>query len=183
MCASLPALEDSPAWSSYQETFTFDPGATAATLFLYADGDDLGEPTVIEYRTPAVLSQRSVELTLSTTPRVAPSVAWKSESPSQYTAEISAADGPFVLVLADSFANGWRLEGLPEGWSAQHLEVDGYANGWRVEGEGDATLTMHYGPSTMSGYAAIGSAGTAAVMLAMSGVGWQRRRTRRTPWA
>ena len=44
------------------------------------------------------------------------------------------ADGATVLTFQQAWSDGWSLEGLPPGVTAQHVLVNGWANGWVVRG-------------------------------------------------
>jgi arabinofuranan 3-O-arabinosyltransferase len=81
-------------------------------------------------------------------------------------------------VLAESYARGWSLRGLPRGWSATHLRADGYANGWRIDGSGDAELTLEYRPARFGPAVMAVSALTAAAAAALA-LGRALRRRRR----
>jgi arabinofuranan 3-O-arabinosyltransferase len=61
-----------------------------------------------------------------------PKLVAQRQNPASYTVEVGDATDDFVVGFADSFAPGWTLRGLPQGWSATHVELDGYANGWAV---------------------------------------------------
>src|SRR5581483_7276806 len=91
---------------------------------------------------------------------------------------VHGATGPFTLVLAESYAPGWVVDGLPNGWSARHVEVDGYGNGWLITGSGNAVLTLQYGPDRWCRAALIVSALGATLALGLAG--W-RRWARRAP--
>jgi arabinofuranan 3-O-arabinosyltransferase len=75
-----------------------------------------------------------------------PPVSWTRLGEATYQVDVSAASRPFVLSLAESFAPGWRLEGVPQGRSVQHLIANGYANGWLIGPGGAFTARLTYAP-------------------------------------
>jgi arabinofuranan 3-O-arabinosyltransferase len=101
-------------------------------------------------------------------------------SPTEYRVAVHGAAGAFPLVLAESYAPGWALDGLPAGWTARHLAVDGYANGWLIEGTGDAVLRLRYRPALWSSAALLisllGGAVTIAVLAGRRVLAVGRRR-------
>ncbi|MCP4222503.1 MAG: hypothetical protein GY773_04080, partial [Actinomycetia bacterium] len=160
------------------------PDATGLRLYLYADGPDTETTTITEYAQIRVLPQRSVAFQMVPEPGSAPDLVTRPISASEYVAEVSGASGPFVLVLADSYASGWEIDGLPDGWTATHIEADGYANGWRIDGSGDAELTIRYGPQRLVQYASMGS-GATLMLVAMTiplTAGRSRTWDRRESW-
>ena len=180
-CAELPPLPEAGAWTPYETVFTPPAGTTDLRLYLYADGADRNTLTTVEYRRPTVQIQRVAALTIESESVSAPKVVWSSTSPSQYTAEVRNISSPFVLVLAESFASDWVVDGLPEGWTATHIKVDGYANGWRIEGTGDATLVLRYRPQTIVRFASLGSAGGLLLAAGLLADNTRRRRIQSTP--
>lgn len=54
-------------------------------------------------------------------------------SPSHHDITVLGAPKTLLLAFAESYAPGWRLEGLPTGTGARHVVVDTYANGWLIE--------------------------------------------------
>jgi arabinofuranan 3-O-arabinosyltransferase len=114
---------------------------------LYADGQ--AQPrTITEYRNFALtlVSPETVIVADAVQPAPAPYLKVHGEGPARYDVDVRGNDGAFVLTLAESYADGWHLEGLPKGWQARHLPVDGYANGWVVTGHGDAHIRLVYTP-------------------------------------
>lgn len=179
-CAELPQPAASEEWQLHQAVFRPEPGTRELRLYLYADGQESPE-TVIQYRAVALepASPITVELTPAFPEPEPPSVSWSRESPARYLIEIRDARGPFVLVLAESYAPGWTLGGLPVGWKAEHLEVDGYANGWRIDGSGDAALALTYEPAATAraaGWASLLALGATGVSVpVVAGVRRRRR--------
>ena len=118
-----------------------------------------------------------------TDPTDTPTLVWSAKSPSEYLAELTDVSGTFLLVLADTYAPEWIIEGLPTGWRAEHIMVDGYANGWRISGAGHAAITLRYGPQTVVRYAMALSAGSLVIAVALLALGTSRRRGGRVPQA
>ena len=148
-CAPIPALEASPSWRSVRVGVTPDAGTVGLRLFVYADGGATGgDGTVVEYRALRVAPAAPfgvAMLDLSGT-NSAPPISWTRLGEATYQVDVSAASKPFVLSLAESYASGWKLEGVPQGRSVQHLIAGGYANGWLI-GAGDAfTARLIYAP-------------------------------------
>ncbi|MDH3680979.1 MAG: hypothetical protein OEV40_13645 [Acidimicrobiia bacterium] len=172
-CAPAAPLDGS---GRYEAEVRTSADAIALSLYLYADGND-GGLTRIEYRRVAVTRARATQVVLDRTGdrrHPAPSVGFDQLSTSSYRVDISNANGPFVLVLAESFAPGWTIPDLPDGWTAAHVKVDGYANGWRLDGHGDATLTLTYREAGLASAANKASLVAAASLLAVPG--WRRWR-------
>lgn len=130
---------------------------------------------------------RAAPLTLvvsaQTPRRTTPSVQVTTASPGRYTARISGAHGRFVLVLPETYADGWALRGLPTGWQATHLQVNGYANGWLVTGSGSAAVTLSYQPARWSWAALLVSlaVGVALLVGLVVRLVWRVCRPRRRP--
>jgi arabinofuranan 3-O-arabinosyltransferase len=146
-CAPLPDLAISRDWRTISATFQPERRTRKLQIFLYADGQ--AQPrTITEYRDLAltVVSPETVIVADAAQPAPAPHLKVHSEGQARYDIDVRGADGAFVLTLAESYADGWHLEGLPKGWQARHLPVDGYANGWVVTGHGDAHIRLVYRP-------------------------------------
>ncbi|NNE72596.1 MAG: hypothetical protein HKN26_02945, partial [Acidimicrobiales bacterium] len=159
-CAHAPLVDGS---GRYRAEITIDPRASGVELFLYADGDGAAG-TRIRYYDVTVTPALGLGLALEPAHDVAettiqaggvpglmsgPIVAAEATSASTYEVQLRDVNGELVLVLPESYADGWRLDGLPSSWVAEHLMVDGYANGWRIQGQGSATLTLTYGPGEL----------------------------------
>lgn len=185
-CADTPELASGSSWATFAATFRPDPDASELRIYLYADGEESGPPTRVQYRglslEPALPATIALERRGDMAP-VAPSVRWEEEGPDRFRVQIHRASGPFLLALAESFAPGWSLRGLPQGWTAEHLEVDGYANGWRVQGRGSASLTLEYRPARPVRFAAAVSLGTALACAVFWAVLAVRRRRDGDPMA
>lgn len=150
-CADAPAVvPDADGHVSYREQLQTDPSADRLELYLYADGRQ-NPTTEIEYRNVRVEAAGGLAVTVSAADESAPvpDVDTVRRDPGRYDVGIEGAEGTFTLVLPESYADGWSLSGLPDGWTAEHIEVDGYANGWRVTGEGDADVHLSFGPGAV----------------------------------
>ena len=151
-CAELPPLDASPGWHRLRETVTVDAGTQAVRLFVYADGDAArGRATRTEYRRLRVAT-RAPELGVAVLPRTGlPHVSYRRTAPGEFRVRIRGADGPFLLVAAETFAPGWRLEAPDrDGSDVVHVRVNGYANAWRIPWTGSYELTISYGPERLA---------------------------------
>jgi arabinofuranan 3-O-arabinosyltransferase len=200
-CAELPALAPGTTWRRFETVVRPDSSTTGLRLFLYADGQE-SPPTRVEYRgfvlqpvAPAEIAIDAVtdggpaadgtaaaadDATAVGSAASTPRLEWTQKRPDRYTVAVRGSRGAFTLVLAESAARGWSLDGLPEGWTATGLKADGYAMGWRITGTGDAHLTLSYAPAAL-GRAAIGISCLAALAAAvLLGGRIRRRRVRRS---
>lgn len=68
-------------------------------------------------------------------------------SPIKYKVTIKNADKPLILVMQESYHDGWQLNGV----NADHIFVNGYANGWIIDPEGrtELDLTLYFAPQTL----------------------------------
>src|SRR5207302_7768430 len=106
-CAALPALDQSSGWHHFETTFSLDARATGLRMFLYADGDAAGgATTVAEYRDPRIELTAPYVLTLLQRAPAAPppAVRWRKTGPSSYVVDVPATRQPFLLGLAESYA-------------------------------------------------------------------------------
>ncbi len=152
-CVEAPPLERAADWQSYRTEFEIDDDAGPVRLFLYADANDLTARTIVEFRDVAVhpSPERFVRIDRLDAPdRVPPELVVSAEGPGAFAIEITGADGPFALTMAESFAAGWHLNGLPDGWSARSLESNAYGNVWLIEGFDDAVLNVNYRPNRIA---------------------------------
>jgi arabinofuranan 3-O-arabinosyltransferase len=108
---------------------------------------------------------------------------WVRDTPSHYRVSGRPAATPsgtahLTITLAEAYAPGWQLQGLPEGWSARHFSAAGYANSWDVQGPGAPSLhlTLAFGPDAWGRLAQSISALTLAVSAAAWGLLTLRRR-------
>jgi arabinofuranan 3-O-arabinosyltransferase len=74
-----------------------------------------------------------------------PEVRLTSWSPRSRTVEITGADGPFALVLAEAAGRAWTasVDGVDLGPGSV---VNGYAAAWPMDVSGDAIVELHYEP-------------------------------------
>jgi Alpha-(1->3)-arabinofuranosyltransferase len=147
-CGAVPPLDASPGWHRFDETLTPAAGTEAAFLFLYADGDPGGRrATETEYRRVTVAAP-APDVGLAVKPLVRlPEISYRRTAPGEFRVRVRGADHPFVLVAAETFAPGWRIEasGRDTG-DVTHFRVNGYANGWRIPWTGSYELTIFYRP-------------------------------------
>jgi hypothetical protein len=152
-CAPLPALDPSPGWHRLDARVTPEPKVTGLRLFFYADGTGAGTTTT-EYRrvrASAVAPVEPVLLSAFRSRRDPPRVSYDRIGPAELRAQVSGANGPFLLVLDESYAPGWRIEIAGRDTSAiRHVLVDGYANGWLIPWKGNYEVRFYYGPETVA---------------------------------
>lgn len=149
-CADIPALAGGRDTATYSTIIQAEPGTTELRLYLYADGPDRDDAsTTTEYNaiTADTSSPITVRLTPTSTANPMPTItASHREATAEYSVSLTNARGPFLLILADTYARGWVVDGLPADWSADHLVTNGYSNGWLINGNGSAELTLRYQP-------------------------------------
>jgi len=90
-------------------------------------------------------------------------------------------EGDVVLSFHQTYAEGWSLDGLPDGATAEHITVNGWANGWVIRGlDGRAAvLSLHY---RWEWLVAVAVWSVLAVWLvALACTDWRRLFGRRTP--
>ncbi len=177
-CASLPGLLASPGWHRLEGTITPEARTQSLRLFLYADGGGR-EPTVTEYRDLEV-ERPQPSITIGVAPvRRLPEVSYRRVAPYEFRVHVHDAGGPFLLVLSETLAPGWRVEAANrDAGSLTHLRVNGYANGWRVPWRGTYDLKITYRPERLALWASRGDLVLIPLALALSLAWWgiQRRR-------
>ena len=155
-CAAVPALDPSPGWHRVDQVITPDPKTTGLQLIFYADGT--GERVSIaryrDVRVSAVPPANPVLLGISPLSNELPHVTYVRVGPAEVRAQVSGAKGPFLLVLTESFAPGWRIE-VPgrDASGLRHVRVDGYANGWLIPWKGTYQVRFVYGPEAIARFA------------------------------
>jgi arabinofuranan 3-O-arabinosyltransferase len=187
-CAQTPALARVAGWRTVNTLVRPMPDTTYIRAELYSyTNDQFGAKDLVNGRASfrnfhlTRVSPVSVSLTAADpAPSRLTAVDPTAVSSSEYRVAVHGAAGQFTLTLADSYASGWTLDGLPAGWSARHIAIDGFANGWLVEGTGDATLTIRYRPALWA-FAALATsllAGLAvgAIAIGQPMIGVARRR-------
>jgi hypothetical protein len=106
-------------------------------------------------------------------------VSYRRVSPSEFRAHIVNAGHPFVLVAAETYAPGWRVEAKGRSSDGvEHLRVNGYANGWRIPWKGTYDLTISYAPERLARLAGLADLVLVplSLMLFLGGRVWTRRR-------
>ncbi len=172
-CVDLVTLPTATGWHRVAMTFAVQPGTRRLTLYLYADG--LARPVRVGYRKVRLAPAAGASLLLTAEPS-GPAPQFDVD---RGVVRVHGASGPFLLTLAESYSPGWRVGGLPPGWTATQRRVDGYANGWLVAGRGDATLRVEYRPAIWAVAAIVTSVVAAAVAVGWLLVGAVRRRRAR----
>jgi arabinofuranan 3-O-arabinosyltransferase len=155
-CALLPALNPSAGWHRVDQVIVPHPKTTGLRLFFYADGTGEGL-TINQYRdvrVSAVPPADPVLLGASPSSIGVPHVTYIRVGSAEVRAQVSGATGPFLLVLTESFAPGWRIE-VPgrDAAAVRHVRVDGYANGWLIPWEGTYQVRFIYGPEGIARFA------------------------------
>jgi arabinofuranan 3-O-arabinosyltransferase len=176
-CATLPSLLAARGWHRFDARTALDPGTRSAWLFLYADGG-ASQRTTAAYRSLRIELPQAV-IAVGVLPVVQlPQVTYSRVAPYEFRVHVRDATAPFLLVLSETFASGWHLEGGNQGSAqASHLRVDGYANGWRVPRRGSYDLKLTYGPEQTAAWARRGDAVLIPFVLVLSLLRWgvQRR--------
>jgi arabinofuranan 3-O-arabinosyltransferase len=166
-CASFVGVAGGDTEHEHVFRGRFEAGAGLVTLFLYADA--IAAPTTIEYRHVAFRAVADDVLVVVPSRGTAlpspPAVEWHRVDPAHYRVSVDGARGRFVLAFNEAHADGWRLEGLPGGAQAEHIELDGYRNGWIVDARGDLDLTLRYAPARYGRMAARFSQVTAVLLV------------------
>ncbi len=180
-CAQSGNLASTEQWTNERVTVTIPDDVVSLDLYLYADGPDNGTSrTVVEFRdvdiarahperlvvSPVTVDAGSSNGSASVKPA---SVEASQTAPGSWGVSVAGLEQTSLLVLAESFAPGWKIGDLPEGWSAEPIMVDGWAQGWWLTGTGDAQLSVDYGPGRYTHYAnllsAIGALGFVLIGL------------------
>jgi arabinofuranan 3-O-arabinosyltransferase len=136
-------------WSAVSADALIDPGTTQLRLIMAVASTRGGPAGRAEFRGIDLQPLSPVIVRLSPEMRnpVAPVAVWSSGGAGRYLVRTGAVHDRVVLTLAESYAAGWQVTGLPPGWTARHIVVDGYANGWILTGRGQASLALDYGPN------------------------------------
>jgi len=146
-CAQLPELDPSPGWHHFDATAALSPKTQALRLYFYAEGTGVGTTTT-EYRDVVVTvdPESSLFLVQDVRSTQLPVVGYEKPSPDEFDVHVSGADAPYLLVLTESYAEGWRVQVDGEDVNVPHVTVDGYANGWLLDQRGTYDVRLVYGP-------------------------------------
>ncbi len=125
-------------------SFRPDAATHGQEVYFYADGDS-GRETVTEYRNirlaPALstyVALTPAELLSDTRPSIEPVML----HPGAHRVQVSSANAPLIMTLAESFDDRWVVKNLPGSWKVRHVKVGGYANGWTLEPSEHATAAF-----------------------------------------
>jgi arabinofuranan 3-O-arabinosyltransferase len=179
-CATLPPLDSGPGWHRLHTIVWPPPAGGRLHLFLYADGGG-NETTKTEYRAIRIQRPQPVETIAIAPSDQLPDVSYRRVSPSEFRIHVMNARRPFLLVVSETYAPGWRVRpiGRPA-LRAEHLRVNGYANGWRLPWRGTYDLTVSYAPENTARLARR----IDLVLIPLALLGWlvwrMRARTRAT---
>jgi arabinofuranan 3-O-arabinosyltransferase len=166
-CASFVEVAGGDTEHEHVYRGRFDAGAGLVRLFLYADA--IAAPTTIDYRNLSFRAVADDVLVVVPSRDTAlpspPTVEWHRVDPAHYRVSVDGARSRFVLAFNEAYADGWRLEGLPDGARAEHIELDGYRNGWIIDARGDLDLMLRYTPARYVQMAARFSQATAVLLV------------------
>lgn len=193
-CAPLPANGAETTWTTYSTPVRPTLPAVETRLYLYGSRDlEERDQAVVQYRrvrvTP-VATPSAVVVTRDVTVPEPPVVTTTKQSPTRYGVTVEQLDEGTVVGLAETWAPGWIVEGLPAGAEAEHVRLDGWANGWRITGlpadAGPVAFTIRYRPARVARAALLISLATVPAaaawwFLAPVLLGRLRRRFPRVP--
>jgi arabinofuranan 3-O-arabinosyltransferase len=167
-CATLPSLESAPGWHKLRAVVRGAPGSRTVLLFLYADGGG-DTTTTTEYRNLSIKRGWPYEAIAIAPATPLPRVSYRRVAPYEFKAHVTNARRPFLLVAAETYAPGWRVEAKGRSSNGvEHLRVNGYANGWRIPWKGTYDITIKYGPER---YAQLARRAD-LVLIPLSVLGW-----------
>jgi arabinofuranan 3-O-arabinosyltransferase len=146
-CAALPELDPSPGWHRFDAIAELDPRAKGLQLFFYSDGMG-NSTTTTQYREVGVNVDETEDLLLvqDSRPTNLPTVESQKLSPAEFRVSVSRADNPYLLVLTESYATGWRVQIEGQYVTVPHVMVDGYANGWILDRRGTYEIRLVFEP-------------------------------------
>jgi arabinofuranan 3-O-arabinosyltransferase len=177
-CVVGPPLNTNPGWHQLKAVVRPAPEAHELRLFFYADGAG-GSATVTEYRDVSIQRGRPEEAIAVVPDDRLPRISYRRVSPYEFRAHVVNARRPFLLVAAETYAPGWRVEAKGRGSDGvEHLRVNGYANGWRIPWEGTYDLTISYAPERLARLAGLADLFLVplSLMLFVGGRIWTGRR-------
>jgi arabinofuranan 3-O-arabinosyltransferase len=145
-CAPLPPLRPSRGWHTFDTTVPPHAGTVGLRLFVYADGGG-GRLTVCDYRKFSAAAYLSTVIIGAARKTTLPRIVFEKRSPSEFRAHVERARGPFMLVLTETYARGWRLTAAGHDTrQLVHVPVNGYANAWMLPWRGSYDLKIWYQP-------------------------------------
>lgn len=70
-----------------------------------------------------------------------PNISFQKRAQDHYSVSVGKADGPFILILNNTFDNLWqaKIDGIP---LETHFIVNGFANGWLIDKKGDYSIEI-----------------------------------------
>jgi hypothetical protein len=178
-------LKAGPGWTRYETYFVPDPQATDMTLYFYARSN--GEQTINLYDNVRLETSSLVSTYLSKVdaPKQSPaSIVQSYERINPTTVKVRAQPGNGMLVLNESFHEGWQAT-INGRVISSHQIVNGFANGWWIDdsyakeagGKKEYEIVLKYEPQTKL-YLGLGVMGatlfSVIVYLALSS--WLQRR-------
>ena len=84
----------------------------------------------------------------NTTASDLPDISTVSESRTKMKISVSSADGPFWLILGQSFSNGWTLKSSNNAIDSAPVLINGFANGWLINPAEESSMSfeLSWGP-------------------------------------
>jgi hypothetical protein len=144
-CKQLPNPRRGDSWQPYEAVFLPGVAATTLRLLAYTPGDS--PETISQVRGLRLApAQPDVSLTVPAGAPV-PKVEVRSRSSTRVRVRVHDARGPYLLVLPQTFANGWKLDKPWKGLQPRHVSANGWANAWLISQRGTYDLTLRYEPA------------------------------------
>ena len=155
VCEPLPANGSETEWTTYEQQISPRLASLETRLYLYGLRDLAGEDqSIVQYRNVRVTPTASATaVVLVRVPDGQATVAAPVEvlhpTPATYTVTLDGITDGAVVTLAETWAPGWSLAGLPEGVTATRLRLDGYQNAWQFDGSfaGEVEIRLVYAPA------------------------------------
>lgn len=118
-CASMSSITPGSSWVHFHTTIFPDLNTTSLTLYLYADADQSGDPTIDEYANVGVDSfTSSPNLAVLAEPVSSSSIMLLATS-TTYSSFWAGPSGG-IHVLVDGITNGWLTTRIDRGSSASY---------------------------------------------------------------